>query len=70
VIFLGQILQKKKEKKKRIFFQKISFYKENILQKKKEFVLEHLPKIITIAYNMKRHLRFLYFHIWSIAKFG
>jgi len=33
-------------------------------------IISKNSKIATIAYNMKECLRFLYFHIWSITKFG
>jgi hypothetical protein len=31
---------------------------------------EKLPKFTTFAYNMEGCLRFFYFHIWNITKFG
>jgi hypothetical protein len=51
---------------KRIFCHKIPkvITKKRILKQKKSI------KVITIAYNMKAYLRFFYFHILNIAKFG
>jgi hypothetical protein len=61
---------KKRFSKKNILSQMLFLQRKHPPKKRKIFFETFAQKIITIAYNMKRYLRFLYFHIWSIAKFG
>jgi hypothetical protein len=61
VIFLGE----KKE-----FYHTFSVLRNKKEKEKKEYLESKITKIAKIAYNMNMCLRFFYFHIFDIAKFG